>query len=128
MLYEYKASPVSVHDGDTTTLHVDLGFNTWHEGPFRLARCNARELSEPGGPEAKDNLASILLARQYVLIRSVKPDKYGERYLCEIWLPDGTNLNEYLIQEQWAAQWDGRGTKVIPPWPRTVASYFNTSA
>jgi len=118
---------MAVHDGDTCTLHVDLGFNTWHEGPFRLVRCNAREIAELGGVEAKDNLSKLIYEQDLpVTLRSIKPntpiqpDKYGERYLAEIILPDGRNLTDWLIAQQWAAAWNGRGTKPLPPWPRTV--------
>lgn len=122
-MYEYKAIPVNVHDGDTLTLHVDMGFTTWHHGSFRLNRCNARELNEPGGIEARDNLIELLLTPgMTILIRSYKMDKYG-RYLAEIVMPDGTNLVDFLIEQQWAAPWDGTGTKPLPPWPRNIEEF-----
>lgn len=120
--YFYRGVVTEVHDGDTLTINVDLGFNTWHLSPFRLLGCNARELKEPGGPEAKANLESLVLGKT-VTIKSVKPDKYGERYLAKVWLHEGilaTNLVDELIEDGWAAEWNGLGIKPIPPWPRVV--------
>jgi endonuclease YncB( thermonuclease family) len=51
-LYTYNATVVGVHDGDTCTLDIDLGFRTHRIQPVRLAGCNARELADPGGQEA----------------------------------------------------------------------------
>lgn len=120
--YIYNAVVLKVHDGDTLDLNVDLGFNTWHISPFRLLGCNARELDMEGGPEAKANLESLLLG-QRVLIhsaklgKSIKPDKYGERYLASIQLIE-TDVVEMLIHENWLAAWNGKGEKPLPPWPR----------
>ncbi len=119
-MYSYNAVVVSVHDGDGITLLVDLGFDTFHQGPFRLGGCNARELHEPGGIEARDNLAALLPMGTMVSIRTVKPDKYERRYDADIVLPDGRGLVPLLIAEGWAAFWDGTGAKPVPPWPRVV--------
>jgi hypothetical protein len=56
-----------------------------------------------------------------VTLTSVKPDKYGDRMLATIILPDGSDLVTSLIAEEWAAPWSGRGVKPLPPWPRTVS-------
>jgi endonuclease YncB( thermonuclease family) len=120
--YRYRAVVVEVHDGDSITADVDLGLHVWrrHES-FRLLGCNARELEDPGGVEARDNLAAIVTGTELTLT-SVKPDKYGDRMDCVITLPDGSDLVTGLIAEQWAAPWSGRGVKPLPPWPRTVTT------
>jgi len=115
--YMYNGVVMAVHDGDTITINVDLGFNTWHLCPFRLLGCNARELKDEGGLEAQINL-SLLLINKTVVVRSIKPDKYGERYLASVMTPDGINIVDKLIKEGWAAAWDGKGIKPLPPWPR----------
>lgn len=117
--FVYNATVISVHDGDTLTLDVDLGFSVHVTESFRLLGCNARELSQPGGPEARNNLASLLPAGSQVQIRSVKPDKFGGRFDAAVDL-NGNDLIALLIAEQWAAAWNGQGTKPVPPWPRTV--------
>ncbi len=44
-LYHYRAVVVSVYDGDTCTVDIDLGLNTWVRGEkLRLYRINAPEL------------------------------------------------------------------------------------
>lgn len=120
-VYIYDAIVLGVHDGDTIRLDVDLGFSAHEEIDFRLLGCNARELSQPGGPEARDNLVALLPVGTKLTIRSVKPDKFGGRYDADVTLPDGDNLVARLIDEQWVAPWNGAGTKPVPPWPRTVA-------
>ncbi len=119
--YRYEAVVTAVHDGDTITADVSLGFGVWmRTQAFRLLGCNARELADPGGSEAHINLAALLLAGPAVTLTSVKPDKYGGRFDAVITLPDGTDLVSRLIAEQWAAPWNGRGAKPVPPWPREV--------
>jgi endonuclease YncB( thermonuclease family) len=124
-VYEYYAVVRSVHDGDTITCDVDLGLGTWSHGlVLRLYGCNARELTDPGGAEARDNLASLLPLGSRVVVRSYKTgrdlphDKYSGRYDASITLPDGDDLVTLLIAGQWAAAWDGKGAKPVPPWPR----------
>lgn len=117
-MFTYVAIVERVIDGDSVGLAVDLGFDTWHRGSFRLLGCNARELSQPGGPDAAANLAALLPAGTRVVIQSVKPDKFGGRYDAAVTLADGTDLVAQLVAQGWAAAWDGTGTKPVPPWPR----------
>jgi endonuclease YncB( thermonuclease family) len=118
-MFTYAAIVEHVIDGDTVYMAVDLGFDTWHWGSFRLLGCNARELPQPGGPEAAANLVALLPVGTKVTIRSVKPDKFGGRYLAAVTLADGSDLVSTLIAEGWAAAWNGTGTKPVPPWPRS---------
>lgn len=120
-LYIYAATVASVHDGDSVRLNVDRGFREWWlDQPFRLAACNARELREPGGKEARDHLAALLPPGTKVLLQSIKADEYGNRYDAEITLPDGRDLVDVLCADGWAAPWDGRGERPVPPWPRAT--------
>lgn len=119
MIYTFSAVVDRVQDGDTLDLSVNLdGFGAWHRGSFRLLGCNARELSQPGGPEAAANLAAMLPVGTQVVIRSVKVDKFGGRYDAAVQLADGSDLVAALIAANWAAAWNGVGTKPVPPWPR----------
>lgn len=114
---------VRVIDGDTVVLDVDLGFNLWlREESFRVLGCNAREHNAPGGQEAIANLRGILPVGTRVQLTSVKPDKFGGRYDALLTLPDGEDLTQLLVRTQWAAAWDGTGTKPVPPWPRTLGN------
>jgi len=114
-----------VHDGDSLAVSLDLatkpllGVALWaHDVPIRLAGCNARELAQPGGPEARDNLAALLPAGTAVTVTVLHADKYDPRRDARITLPDGTDLVARLIAEQWLAPWSGSGPKPVPPWPR----------
>ena len=98
-LYQYKAHVVSVYDGDTCRVNVDLGFHTWIMNErIRLLRIDAPEIrgeSHDAGIAARDYLRSLILDRD-VRIETHRDHKgkYG-RYLAEIWLlqDDGTYLN-----------------------------------
>lgn len=128
--YVYNGVVESVVDGDTLHVSIDLGFGVWQRGEtasrpgkvLRLLGCNARELSEPGGAEARDNLAAVLPPGTHVTLRTVQVDKYGGRYDAAVELDDGRDLVSYLAVNQWVALWDGTGTRPVPPWPRTVAA------
>jgi endonuclease YncB( thermonuclease family) len=117
--YIYSATVVRVIDGDTVVFDVDLGFHlTLRNQPFRLVGVNARELSQPGGSEARDNLTAILTANPQVTLGSIKPDKYGSRWLADVTLPEGRCLSSVLLAGGWAAPWKGRGARPVPVWPR----------
>lgn len=115
--YRYSATIDRVIDGDTLVASVDLGFHVWlRNQTLRVLGINARELTQPGGPEARDNLTAII--GPTVTLTSIKPDKYGGRMLAFITLADGTDLSALLVATGWAATWDGTGPKPSPPWPR----------
>jgi micrococcal nuclease len=104
-LYHYRARVVSVYDGDTCTVDIDLGLSTWVRGEkLRLHRINAPELrgsSAARGRAARDYLKKLVEGKE-VLLHTIKDrrEKYG-RYLAEMWLPgpDGTvqNINDALV-------------------------------
>ena len=83
-MFEYSAEVVSVHDGDTLTLDVDLGFSIHAHHPLRLAGVNAPELATQAGKDAltwvlqwlKDNPGPYVLRTQ----KGDETEKYG-RYL-----------------------------------------------
>jgi micrococcal nuclease len=120
-VYEYAATVTAVHDGDTLDADISLGFHLWLRAqPIRLTGCNARELNMPGGHEARDHLAALLPPGTVVKLRTLKPDKFGDRVDASVVLADGTDLVAQLVAQQWAAAWDGTGPKPVPLWPRTV--------
>lgn len=123
--YVYNAEVVSVHDGDTIDAIVDFGFfmylgNSEHPIPVRILGINARELSEPGGKEARDNLVKMLPVGTKIVLKSAKPDKYAPRWDATISTKEISDLPQWLIDNQWAASYSGSGPKNIPPWPRTI--------
>jgi hypothetical protein len=75
-VYVYFAEVLDVHDSDTISVSVDLGFRTWHHAAhLRIAGISGRELSMPGGPEARDHLAGLLPIGARVVVRSIKADR-----------------------------------------------------
>lgn len=110
-----------VVDGDTIDVLCDLDvFEVWVLRRFRLLSCNAWELNTAAGRAAKANLAQLLPPGTHVGVTSVRVDKYGGRYDAHITMPDGIDLIDFLVEQQWAAAWDATGQRPLPPWPRTV--------
>lgn len=110
-----------VVDGDSVEILVDLdAFGEWTLRNFRLLGCNAWERNTPAGRAASEHLKGLLVRGDTVTVTSVKVDKYGARYDAVITLADGRDLATYLIANQWAAPWNGKGPAPTPPWPREV--------
>lgn len=123
--YVYNATVVNVHDGDTVNVTMSYGFHRYDSPvPIRLLGCNAAELATPGGKAARDNLVALLPPGTEVVLATATPDKYAPRVDAAVtFLQAGvpTDLVGLLIEQQWAAPWDGTGKAPVPPWPRTVA-------
>jgi micrococcal nuclease len=104
-LYTYLAVVTSVYDGDTITVDVNLGMDTWiHNTKIRLARIDAPELtgsSRPQGIISRNYLRDKLLY-QTVTLKTYKDKKgkYG-RYIGEIYL-DNKNINDNLVENNLA--------------------------
>jgi endonuclease YncB( thermonuclease family) len=127
--YLPNALVLQVIDGDNLLCKVDRGMRDYSEWSVRLAGTNAREEHMPGGPEAIANLTALFPAGTRVVLATLKPDKFAPRVdaaVAFLYGPAGhqveTDLATLLIAEQWAAPWNGRGPKPLPPWPRTVAA------
>jgi len=104
-LYHYLAKVVSVYDGDTCTVDIDVGLRTWiHEEKLRLTRINAPELigaQRPAGLASRDFLKSLIENKE-IYIRTIKDrqEKYG-RYLVEIFVQQNgawVNVNDLMVQ------------------------------
>jgi len=99
-MYTYKAKIIAVYDGDTVTAVVDLGFLHFQEMKLRLYGIDTPELrgaEKVEGKKVRDIVRSMILDKE-VTIRSYK-DKQGKygRYLANIVLEDGLELNQWLI-------------------------------
>ena len=108
-LYHYRAVVQSVYDGDTCTVDIDLGLNTWiRKEKLRLFGINAPEMRGPEkeeGKKSRDFLRQQIDGRE-IFIQTIKDKKgkYG-RYLGNIWLEkDGNwiNVNDLLVSEGYA--------------------------
>lgn len=95
--YLYNAKVVSVTDGDTVVLDVDVGFHMTMRGAFRLYGINAPETSTSEGLASKAYLKDRLPVGTQIVVQTHKnsQEKYG-RYLAKIFLND-VNLNEEMV-------------------------------
>ena len=101
MDYTYKALVVGVYDGDTITVDIDLGMNTWKKNvKLRLARIDTPEIrgvEKEEGKRVRDYVRVTILDKEVVIKTSKdKTGKYG-RYIAEV-LIDGMNLNDHLLE------------------------------
>lgn len=125
-----NAVVVSVHDGDTINV-IANPYKRHYVGsaaepqPIRLLGCNAAELRTPGGDAAAANLKALLPVGTPVVLSNIDDDKYAPRWDASVACVTGgqvVDLVAYLVQQQWAAAWNGSGKAPVPPFPRTVAS------
>lgn len=101
-LYDYRARITDVIDGDTVRADIDLGFNTWrNDERLRLFGIDAPELrsreERARAEAARDALAARVLGQE-IIVCTVS-DRRGSfnRYLAILFLPDGENINEWLV-------------------------------
>ena len=100
-LYHYRGMVVSVYDGDTITVNVDLGFHVLlTKEKFRLSRINAPEVrgkEKKQGKISRDWLRKKILGKEIMLVtKKDKKGKYG-RWLADIWLDD-VCINDELVK------------------------------
>lgn len=121
--YIYYAEVVKVIDGDTITVNVDLGYDTWlynqkvrlagidtPESRINLKRFPERTKEKELGLEAKELVKS--LCGDKVKIISQGKGKYG-RILAIVYTLDDKNINQTLIDNDLAVEyWGGTKTKV----------------
>ncbi len=106
-LYHYRAEVVSVYDGDTCTVHIDLGLDVSKRNEsVRLSRINAKEVrgeERPEGLVARDWLRQRIEGREiWIQTLKDKKGKYG-RYIAEIWIEDEpevfVNVNDEMVSK-----------------------------
>lgn len=114
-MYEYTATIADVHDGDTITVDIDLGFNLWTKKlKVRLYGLNCPELNTPAGKEARDFAQRMMPLGSSITLRTYKDkqEKYG-RYLATVVFPDGSTFNRMLIDSGRAKEWYGQGERPV---------------
>lgn len=110
-MYQYLASLESIHDGDTMTFHLDLGFSIYSKHSVRLSGVNAPELKTPEGKAALDYVTNWFFVNRgpYVLAtrKSSETEKYG-RYLASVTATtNGRVLNDDLVSYGHALAYTG---------------------
>jgi endonuclease YncB( thermonuclease family) len=90
-----------IHDGDTLTVDIDLGYHVAaYRVPIRLHGFDAREITGPGkfgGLSDREALLSLLPLGSSVIIQSLRTLRSHEartfaRYVCRVWL-GSTDIN-----------------------------------
>jgi len=134
MNYTYVAKVLKVIDADTIKVSIyltprtrsksrDFGFHIYNEGgrlvlheSIRLAGLNAAEHGTPAGDAATEFVKSLVQPGDLIKVSFSKAggsqEKYG-RWIGQIILSDGTNLNEELIKTNHALPWDGTGKRPV---------------
>ena len=104
-LYQYKATVIRVVDADTIDAAVDVGFGIVMNQRFRINDWDAPETWRPKNEaeeihgKAATARAVVLLMGKNIILRSTKvPGIYG-RYGADIWLEDGSNYVDVMINE-----------------------------
>ena len=112
-MYEYKARLERVVDGDTIDASIDLGFDIWYKSRIRLSgidtwESRTRDLEEKKkGLQAKARTKELLSSKKFTLKTSKDgKGKFG-RILGEVITAEGINLNETLIKEGHAYEYQG---------------------
>ncbi len=94
LLHHYKATVLSVHDGDTAHLRIDRGFGLFWEVRCRFAGINAPELATPAGIVSRNWVAERLTGKD-IWIGATTLDNYG-RPLVTIYEPEPTTVDPKL--------------------------------
>lgn len=124
--YVTEGVVTAVYDGDTITVLRDLGHDVHYETNFRLIGIDTPEKrgkEKPWGEISREYLIGLIgkttkwrtldtpwgtLKLPVLIMRSVEPDKYGGRWLGEIWLPGGEQqINVVMIEDGYARPYDG---------------------
>ena len=108
-MYEYIAKILTVHDGDTCRVDIDLGFGvSLKNQAMRVHGIDTPELTTDAGKVAREYAKTLLTGGLIVRIETIKDskEKYG-RYLAKIRLPDGTDYASAMISANHAKPYFG---------------------
>ena len=122
-MYQYKAKILKVIDGDTVQIDLDLGFNiVLANQKVRLAGVDTPESRTTNTEEktrgvlSKKKLAEKLPVGTWATIETMKSDnnddKFG-RILGYFILEDGTNVNNWLIDNNYAVAYMGENKELV---------------
>jgi micrococcal nuclease len=111
--FTYNAVITEIHDGDTITVELDLGFRVTYKTPIRFNGINAPELSTPEGKAARDFLETQIKVGDTVTVKTYKnpTDKYG-RWLGDVYsqnpvLSTLKSINQIMIDTGHAVEYHG---------------------
>ena len=122
-MYQYKAKVLKVLDGDTVDIDLDLGFNiVLASQRVRMAGIDTPESRTANNEEkvrgqlSKKKLAEKLPVGSWVKIETQKSDsnddKFG-RILAVFIMEDGTSLNQWMIDNNYAVLYNGENKELV---------------
>jgi micrococcal nuclease len=122
-MYEYSCKINKVLDGDTVDIDLDLGFNiVLANQRVRMAGVDTPESrtknleEKQRGLLSKKKLTEKLNSSKWCKIKTLKSDnnddKFG-RILGEFILDDGTNVNKWLIENNYAVTYQGENKDLV---------------
>ena len=122
-MYEYSCKINKVLDGDTVDINLDLGFNiVLANQRVRMAGVDTPESRTTNAEEkvrgllSKKKLTEKLSSSKWCKIKTLKSDnnddKFG-RILGEFILEDGTNVNQWLIKNNYAVAYQGENKELV---------------
>lgn len=131
--YVTKGLVLDVYDGDTITVLRDLGHNIHFQTRFRIIGIDTPErrgVEKPWGLISREHIVQLIAQTTewrvfktpwgenkfpVLIMRSVKPDKYGGRWLGEIWRPDDKQqINLQMVEDGFARLYDGGKKSAYP--------------
>ena len=122
-MYQYKCKINKVLDGDTVDIDLDLGFNiVLANQRVRMAGVDTPESrttnkeEKPRGLLSKKKLAEKLPVGSWQIIETQRSDnnddKFG-RILAIFVLEDGTSLNQWMIDNNYAVLYQGENKELV---------------
>lgn len=91
-----------VLDGDTVRVLVDLGYRVHYRATIRIVGINAPEVvgaRRAEGLAARDRVLELAPVGSPVVVWTTGPDKYGDRWVGSVVLPDGRSVGVVLLEE-----------------------------
>lgn len=94
----YPAVITAIHDGDTLTVDMDLGFGVHlRELSARFFGINAPELKTQAGKDALAFLQTLVKIGDPLMVTSHGWDKYGGRFDATLVTKDGLDLSQVML-------------------------------
>ena len=108
------ATVTRVVDGDSLIARLtrDIGFHgvTTFDQRLRLNRINTPPSRTIEGIAATEFVTAWVAARA-LSIETIKPYKYGDEWMAEVYNDKTENLSDTLVTQGLAAYWDGTGPR-----------------
>ncbi len=114
----YRATVISVVDGDTVKVEVQIWLGLYQKVKVRIAGIDAPEITKPKctkekelGLKAKEFLESVIPQQSTINLTQISEDEFGGRVDATIQTKDGKDVGELLRSEGHASPYKKRGMK-----------------